>query len=141
MKNKEKYQDVILNIIMESGVPFAVDKCSGKVIPCETGSCLDCAFCHNKKYFNKSCESCRVMWLNEEVDNISQFRNLPVDTPILVRDSEEDDWKPRYFSQVKNDLVYVFGDGTTSFTAKSCFAAYRLDVPYKFAKLAEEKDD
>lgn len=141
MKNKEKYQDVILNIIMESGAPFAVDKCSGKVIPCENGSCQDCAFCRNKKYFNESCESCRVMWLNEDVDNISQFRNLSVDTPILVRNSEEDDWKPRHFSRVENDLVYVFGDGTTSFTAKSCFDGYRLDVPYNFAKLVGEKDD
>ena len=141
MKNKEKYQDVILNIIMESGTPFAVDKCSGEVIPCDTRPCADCIFGHHKKYLDKSCKIDRVMWLNEDVDNISQFRNLPVDTPILVRDSEEDDWKPRHFSRVENDLVYVFGDGTTSFTAKSCFAAYRLDVPYKFAKLAEEKDD
>lgn len=140
MKNKEKYQDVILNIMMKSGVSFAVDKYSGEVIPCELGTCSECLF-NNKKYFGKSCAGCRVMWLNEDVDNISQFGNLPVDTPILVRDSEEDDWKPRYFSRVENDLVYVFGHGTTSFTAKSCFAAYRLDVPYKFAKLVEEKDD
>ena len=141
MKNKEKYRDVILNIIMESGTPFAVDKCSGKVIPCDTRTCVDCIFSHHKKYLGKSCKIDRVMWLNEDVDNISQFRNLPVDTPILVRDSEEDDWKPRHFSRVENDLVYVFGDGTTSFTAKSCFAAYRLDVPYNFAKLVEEKYD
>ena len=141
MKNKSKYWDVILNIMMKSGVPFAVDRSSGEVMPCENITCSDCIFCHDKKYFNESCESGRVMWLNEEVDNISQFRNLPVDTLILVRDSEEDNWKPRYFSRVENDLVYVFGNGTTSFTAKSCFAAYRLDVPYKFAKLAEEKDD
>ena len=141
MKNKEKYQDVILNIIMESGATFAVNRYSGEVIHCEAWSCRDCAFCHNKKYFNISCENARVMWLNEDVDNISQFRNLPVDTPILVRDSEEDDWEPRHFSRVENDLVYVFGNGTTSFTAKSCFAAYRLDVPYNFAKLVEEKDD
>ena len=141
MKNKLKYCDVILSIIMNSGVPFAVDRSSGEVIPCEDITCTDCIFCHDKKYENKSCAGSRVAWLNEDVDNLSQFRNLPVDTPILVRDSEEDDWKPRYFSRVENDLVYVFGDGTTSFTAKSCFAAYRLDVPYNFAKLVEEKDD
>ena len=139
MKNKEKYQDVILNIIMESGVPFAVDKCSGKVIPCEDITCTDCIFCHDKKYVNKSCAGSRVAWLNEEEDRLAKFRNLPVDTPILVRDSEESSWEPRHFSLVENDLVYVFGDGTTSFTAKSCFASYRLDVPYKFAKLVGEK--
>ena len=141
MKNKEKYCDVILNIMMKSGVPFAVDRSSGEVMPCENITCSDCIFCHDKKYENKSCAGSRVAWLNEEEDRLAKFRNLPVDTLILVRDSEEDDWKPRYFSRVKNDLVYVFGNGTTSFTAKSCFAAYRLDVPYEFAKLAEEKDD
>lgn len=141
MKNKEKYQDVILNIIMESGVPFAVDRSSGEVIPCEDITCSDCIFCRDKKYVNKSCAGSIVAWLNEEEDRLAKFRNLPVDTLILVRDSEEDDWKPRHFSQVENDLVYVFGDGTTSFTAKSCFAAYRLDVPYNFAKLVEDKDD
>ena len=141
MKNKSKYWDVILNIMMESGVPFAVDRSSGEVMPCENITCSDCIFCHDKKYENKSCAGSRVAWLNEEENRLAKFRNLPVDTLILVRDSEEDDWKPRYFSRVKNDLVYVFGNGTTSFTAKSCFAAYRLDVPYEFAKLAEEKDD
>ena len=141
MKNKEKYWDVILNIMMKSGVPFAVDRSSGKVMPCEYITCPDCIFCHDKKYENKSCAGSRVAWLNEEEDRLAKFRNLPVDTLILVRDSEEDDWKPRYFSCVENDLVYVFGDGTTSFTAKSCFAAYRLDVPYNFAKLVGEKDD
>ena len=141
MKNKEKYWDVILNIMMKSGVPFAVDRSSGEVMPCENITCSDCIFCHDKKYENKSCAGSRVAWLNEEENRLAKFRNLPVDTLILVRDSEEDDWKPRYFSRVKNDLVYVFGNGTTSFTAKSCFAAYRLDVPYEFAKLAEEKDD
>ena len=141
MKNKEKYWDVILNIMMKSGVPFAVDRSSGEVMPCEDITCPDCIFCHDKKYENKSCAGSRVAWLNEEEDRLAKFRNIPVDTLILVRDSEEDDWKPRYFSRVENDLVYVFGNGTTSFTAKSCFAAYMLDVPYKFAKLVEEKDD
>ena len=141
MKNKEKYWDVILNIMMKSGVPFAVDRSSGEVMPCEDITCSDCILCHDKKYENKSCAGSRVAWLNEEEDRLAKFRNLPVDTLILVRDSEEDDWKPRHFSCVENDLVYVFGNGTTSFTAKSCFAAYRLDVPYNFAKLVEEKDD
>lgn len=141
MKNKEKYWDVILNIMMKSGVPFAVDGSSGKVIPCEGIACTDCIFFNNKKYKHKSCAISRVMWLNDEEDRLAEFRNLPVDTPILVRDSEEDDWKPRHFSRVENDLVYVFGDGTTSFTAKSCFDGFRLEVPYNFAKLMEEKDD
>ena len=141
MKNKEKYWDVILNIMMKSGVPFAVDRSSGEVMPCEDITCSDCIFCHDKKYENKYCAGSRVARLNEEEDRLAKFRNLPVDTLILVRDSEEDDWKPSYFSRVENDLVYVFGNGTTSFTAKSCFAAYILDVPYKFAKLVEEKDD
>ena len=140
MKNKEKYWDVILNIMMKSGVPFAVNKDSREVIPCEDSACLECLFHHDKKYLGKSCALRRVMWLNEDVDNVSQFRNLPVDTPILVRDTEKDIWKPRHFSHVEGDLIYVFGNGTTSFTADRCFDGCRSDVPYKFAKLVEEEE-
>lgn len=144
MKNKEEYWDVILDIMMKSGVPFAVDRSSGKVIPCEDITCPDCIFCNNEKYKNKSCAGSRVMWLNEDVDHLAKFRNLPVDTPIFVRDNEEEKWRPRYFSKVgSDDAIYVFRRGTTSFTAKDCFGDTNteLDVPYKFSKLMEEKDD
>lgn len=142
MKNKEKYSDTILNIMMKSGVPFAVDISSGKVVPCEDNIfCIDCLFCQDKKYASKSCPNSRTAWLNEEEDRLAQFRNLNVDTPIFVRDSEEDPWKPRYFSKVKDDRIYVFGQGTTSFTVKDCFDETNLGVPYKFAKLKEGKDD
>lgn len=138
MKNKEKYWDVILNIMMKSGVPFAVDGSSGKVIPCEGIACTDCIFFNNKKYKHKSCASSRVMWLNDEEDRLAEFRNLPVDTLILVRDDDKENWRPRYFSKVKDNRVYVFGNGTTSATAKDCFSGLRS---YNFAKLMGGEND
>lgn len=141
MKNKEKYLNTVLNIMTKSGVPSAVDILSGKVVPCEDNSCMDCLFCQDKKYASKSCANGRVAWLNEEEDRLAQFRSLNVDTPIFVRDSEEDPWKPRYFSKVKDNRIYVFGQGTTSFTAEDCFDETNLTVPYKFEKLMEEKND
>lgn len=144
MKNKEKYWDVILNIMMKRGVSFAVDKSSGEVVPCGDIVCKQCIFSHDKKYNHKSCASSRVRWLNEEEDRLAKFRNLPVDTPIFVRNNEEEEWRPRYFSKVgQDDSIYVFKRGTTSFTATDCFAdiSTGLDVSYKFAKLMGEKDD
>lgn len=63
----------------------------------------------------------------EEVD----WNTVPVDTPILVRDDEDDIWIPAYFAEYNNDVVYVWEDGGTSFTKTYTEA-------WCYAKLYEE---
>ena len=59
------------------------------------------------------------------------WNTVPVDTPILVRDYEDEDWIPAYFAEYNNGVVYVWEDGGTSFTKKQTEA-------WCYAKLYEE---
>jgi hypothetical protein len=45
--------------------------------------------------------------------------DLPVDAPIMVRDSELADWRRRHFAAWEDGKVATFEDGGTSFTANS----------------------
>lgn len=44
------------------------------------------------------------------------WSKVAVDTPILVRDEENDRWLRRHFAKYENNLFFAFGDGKTSFT-------------------------
>lgn len=47
------------------------------------------------------------------------YTKVPVDTPIYVRDSEEENWHPRHFAKFENEKVFTWMDGSTSFSAKN----------------------
>lgn len=47
------------------------------------------------------------------------YTKVPVDTPIYVRDSEEENWYPRHFAKFENEKVFTWMDGSTSFSAKN----------------------
>ena len=58
---------------------------------------------------------------------------VAVDTPILIKDSENDYWHERHFAKYVNGIVYAWNDGKTSWTENGVKA-------WKYAKLAEEGD-
>ena len=60
---------------------------------------------------------------------------MPVDTPVLVSESMRGDWYNRYFSKYKNDTVYTYFSGATSWSSD-----YEGEKPWKYAKLANEED-
>lgn len=62
--------------------------------------------------------------------------NVPVDTKILVRDSDADEWEKKHFAKCDDGEVYAWLDGKTSFTAASPKAC----INWKFAKLYDEED-
>ena len=73
----------------------------------------------------KECKEPKVDW-NE----------VKIDTPILVRDSENTEWLKKYFAKYENGHVYVWNLGRTSWTApndKSVSA-------WSYAKLAESEE-
>lgn len=63
---------------------------------------------------------------------IVDWSKVKVDTPVLVRDFENQDWKKRYFAFFDNELIYVWDGGATSWSVKNKDA-----IPWKYAKLAE----
>ena len=83
-----------------------------------------------------ACGACRVrqlLWLTENREEPKvDWSKVAVDTPILVRDSENNEWQRFYFAKYKNGLVYTWVGGTTSWTAKGNMYKWR------YAKLAED---
>lgn len=62
------------------------------------------------------------------------WTKVPVDTPIYVRDSEEDDWLPQYFSGFVKGRVFAWVGGKTSFSAKN---KRSNTISWNFAKLKD----
>lgn len=66
-----------------------------------------------------------------------EWENVPVDTPIFVRDNEDAPWLRRHFAFYKEGKVYAFADGFTSFTSKDHDLLYP-ENEWNYAKLAKE---
>lgn len=64
---------------------------------------------------------------------IVDWSKVKVDTPILVKANEQDDWGKRYFAYFKDGKVYAWLCGTTSWSTNN-----DEDVmSWNYAKLAE----
>lgn len=98
MTNKEKYAKEILDIAC-TGDNVAMRKSDNVIVGCKKLKCSDCAFCtHGRGYCNDMIEK----WANSEyVEPPVDWSKVAVDTPILVRDSEESAWKKKIFCKIR----------------------------------------
>lgn len=64
---------------------------------------------------------------------IVDWSKVPVDTPILVSDTNGTNWEKRHFAYFKDGMVYAWLSGTTSWTTEKADDAFS----WKYAKLAE----
>ena len=91
----------------------------------------------NAKCINTSCPKChlyRTIWLLEEYEEPEvDWSKVEVDTPILVRDYEGQEWARKYFAKYENKTIYAWDSGCTS------WSAYGL-TEWNFAKLAESEE-
>ena len=127
MKNREKYADKIIDIAVMSKLALK----DGKPVPCIEMRCSECGFLSA----NHPCASNVREWLDSEyVAPPVDWSKVAVDTPILVRDSEEEAWRKRHFAKYENGKVYAWGNGTTSWCEFSSM------VNWKMAKLAESEE-
>lgn len=80
-----------------------------------------------------------VYLTEEDLDAINSnkvdWHTIPVDTMIYVRDSEEDEWKPRHFAKYEDDMIHTWVGGTTSFTTHGNHTSI-----WKYAKLVTFED-
>ena len=90
-----------------------------------------------------TCGACRVLqlvWLTEGGDPKEpeiDWSKVEVDTPVLVRDSENTEWLKKHFAKYEDGIVYVWNLGRTSWTAphdKSVSA-------WRYAKLIEDEKE
>ena len=120
MKNYEKYEDEIRKY---NGNEFCVDFVQPYILK-ENG----CA--------SINCEACfmyKMIWLLKDYEEPEvDWSKVPVDTLILVRGDEDEEWLRRYFAKYENGKVYAWGNGCTSWTADNMY-------DWKYAKLAEDE--
>ena len=131
MLNREKYAKEILDIAC-NGDKIAVR--NGKITSCDDLLCKDCDFGYS------DCNGKTLKWANSEyVESPVDWSKVAVDTPILVRDREENAWRKRHFAKYENETVYAWSEGLTSWSAERSSNI----TDWKMAKLAEseEKND
>ena len=122
MKNFEKYEDEIRkfkdgNFCEEFVMPHILKK-------------DDCA-----GIYCSECISRQLLWYLEEYkESETDWNQIEVDTPILVKNSEDEEWRKRHFAKYKNGNVYAWSDGLTSWTAYD-------KMVWKYAKLAENEEN
>ena len=73
-----------------------------------------------------------VLNIAEEL-GIVDWSKVEVDTPIFVKDYKCDAWKKRYFAFYKDETVYAWANGATTWSAEND----RNIIPWAYAKLAE----
>ena len=133
MKNREKFAKEIMDIAC-SGHSIAFDKEVNKLTACNKITCSECAFCSSSttNCLDKIKEWCESEYVEPEVD----WSKVPVDTPVLVRDSTPYTWKRRYFAYYKDGIVHTYSDGATSWSVNK----NSVNPGWNYAKLANEED-
>ena len=127
MKNYEKYADEIREYKGSSGY-----FCSKFIMPhiLKKDSCagISCEHCH----------TLQMVWLLEDYEEPKEpevdWSKVPVDTPVLVRGCEDEEWKKMHFAECILNTVYVWEGGKTSWTTNNTY-------PWDYAKLAEDEEE
>lgn len=125
MKNYEKYADKIKeyngdDICTDFIEPYILKSINAK---CNNTNCL-------------KCHLYRIIWLMEDYEESGvDWSKVKVDTPILVRDDECEEWERRYFAKFEDSTIYAWSDGRTSWTGEGQMTIWN------YVKLAESKDE
>lgn len=87
MLNREKYAKEIVDVALKDETFALMD---GNICACsDVQGCTSCAF-----YDSDDCIISKQEWANSEyVEPPVDWSKVAVDTPILVRDSEEEAWR------------------------------------------------
>lgn len=130
MTNREKFVEQILDIACD-GDYVAVRKKDMKPDWCKNIECHECYFYNS----TGDCYDTRKEWCNSEyIEPPIDWSKVPVDTPILVRDSQDEEWHRRHFAKFEDGIVYAWDDGRTS-----CSSLSDEVVDWKYAKLAGDE--
>lgn len=134
MTNKEKYGDVLVELSITRG-SYALE--NGIPVLCRDVECKECDFCDKSSGKCKGNVYAFCEWLNSEYKEPPvDWSKVAVDTPILVRDSECDEWEKKHFAKYENGLVYTWSCGKTSWSVGNECSL----TPWEYAKLAESEE-
>ena len=124
MKNYEKYVDEIKKY---KGTHFCKDFITQHILKSDDCTNVGCA----------RCKVLQMLWLLEdykEEEPEVDWGKVEVDTPIFVKNSEDEMWRKRHFAKYENGNVYAWGNGFTSWTENYM-------ASWKYAKLPEDEGD
>ena len=125
MTNLEKYAEEIKNY---RGNDFCRDFIRPIILKKEFCSVISC----------EQCIMMRTMWLMEEYEEPEvDWSEVEVDTPILVRNREDDIWEKAHFAKYEEGRVCAWWGGKTSWTIENGDSNWY----WNYAKLAEEDDE
>lgn len=135
MLNIEKYKEMLINIGIIDINKLAV--VNDKPVKCKNlYKCDECDFGEEE-----SCESYLEEWLFSEYEEPGvDWSKVKVDTPILVRNNEDEEWMNRYFAKFEYGVVWSFCDERTSWSASKNNSVRNDIISWKYAKLAESED-
>lgn len=124
MKNYEKYAEEIREY---EGSNF----CRDFIVP----HILNSSDCNGANCF--ACQMHQMIWLLEEYEEPEvDWSKVEVDTPILVRNRENEKWLKRHFAEYEDGKVYAWYGGFTSWTVSNNGSM----TAWKYAKLAESEE-
>ena len=119
MKNYEKYANEIREY---KGDSFCADFVKPNILISEDCS-ADCT----------KCRMLQAIWLLEDYKEPEvDWSKVEVDTPILVRDGEDEEWNKQHFAECDGKVVCAWRGGKTSWT-EDCV------MGWNHAKLAESE--
>lgn len=131
MTNLEKYAEEIKSYGKDGGL------CCDDIIEKQVLFPLSLSCSH------VSCNHCNlltVLWLMEEYTEPEEpgvdWSKVEVDTPILVKNSDNDEWYKRYFARYENGTIYAWINGRTSWASIDDDDVYA----WKYVKLAEQEE-
>lgn len=105
----------------------------GKRNDCYDICCSDCPFMGQCRPMElETPEKALELVMDYEIP--VDWTKVPVDTPIYVRDYEEENWYPRHFAKFENEKVFTWMDGSTSFSAENDSDKM---ISWRFAKLKD----
>ena len=126
MKNYEKYADEIREY---NGSGFCKNFIKPYILKTDSCGDMDCY----------KCRMLQMIWLLEDYEEPKEepkidWSKIKVDTPVLVKDKENEEWKKRHFAKYEHGRVYVWNNGSTSWSACRMY-------DYKYAKLPEDEKE
>ena len=91
---------------------------------------------YNKMLADEILGNRQIIDLREEYA-LMDWNKIDVDTPVLVRDNEDEPWTRGYFAFYSGGQVWTFMNGSTSWSVEDPNSTH----PWNFAKVADVEDD
>ena len=106
----------------------------------EVCSGVNCNICPLYDINNETGEACGVLedtYPEKALEIVMEYKpkidwkNVPVDTKILVKNREDDTWERRHFAKFENGKVYAWSKGATSFSSNGKMTDWEYIELYK----------